>query len=72
VVTTVFFVVTIHIVVITTEIVTKPQQFWFAEAVITKRFAEATKSFSPCVLKKIVPIYLKLNFTPNTLGCYGL
>jgi len=22
--------------------------------------------------KKIRPIYLKLNFTPNTLGCYGL
>ena len=21
---------------------------------------------------KILPIFLKLNFTPNTLGCYGL
>jgi len=23
-------------------------------------------------VKKILPISLKLNFTPNTLGCYGL
>jgi len=24
------------------------------------------------LIKKIVPIFLKLNFTPNTLGCCGL
>ena len=23
-------------------------------------------------MEKILPISLKLNFTPNTLGCYGL
>ena len=23
-------------------------------------------------MRKILPISLKLNFTPNTLGCYGL
>ena len=23
-------------------------------------------------MKKILPISLKLNFSPNTLGCYGL
>jgi len=43
-VTGVIVVVTIHIVV---TIETSPQQFWFAEAILTKRFAEATKSFSP-------------------------
>jgi len=24
------------------------------------------------LMEKILPISLKLNFTPNTLGCYGL
>jgi len=24
------------------------------------------------LIEKILPIYLKLNFTPNTLGCCGL
>jgi len=23
-------------------------------------------------MRTILPIFLKLNFTPNTLGCYGL
>jgi len=23
-------------------------------------------------MEKVIPISLKLNFTPNTLGCYGL
>jgi len=45
-VTNVIVVVTIHIVVVTIEIVTTA--ILFAEAIITKRFAEAIKSFSPC------------------------
>jgi len=44
--TTVTVVVTIQIVVVTTEIVTTT--IWFAEAILTKRLVEATKSFSPC------------------------
>jgi len=33
-----------------------PQQFWFAEAILVERFAEATKSFSPC--RAGIPIML--------------
>jgi len=44
--TTVFVVVTIQIIVVTIAIVTTT--IWFAEAILTKRLVEATKSFPPC------------------------
>ena len=44
--TTVFVVVTLQIVVVTIEIITRT--VWFAEAMLTNRLVEATKSFSPC------------------------
>jgi len=49
-VTTVIVVIKIHIVVVTLEIVTT--KFWFAETILTNRFADATKSFSPCLPKE--------------------
>ena len=37
-----------------------PQQFWFAEAIITKRFAEATKSLlKPRMLLRLSRISLE-------------
>ena len=44
--TTLVVVVTLQIVVVTIEIVTTT--IWLAEAMLTKRLVEATKSFSPC------------------------
>jgi len=49
--TTVTVVVTMQIVVVTIQIVVTIQvvttTIWFAEAILTKRLVEATKSFSP-------------------------
>jgi len=42
-VTTVIVVVTIHMLLLQLKLL--PQQFWFAEAIITTRSAEATKIF---------------------------
>jgi len=50
--TKVIVVVTIQIVVVTTEIVTST--LCFAEAILTKRLVEATKSFSPCKLSGVI------------------
>ena len=38
------FIITMRVVAVRSVI---QQQFWFAEAILTKRFVEATKSFSP-------------------------
>ena len=35
-------------------------------------FLKSKIAFSEIVMKIILPISLKLNSTPNTLGCYGL
>jgi len=43
--TTIFVVVTINIVVVT--IALSPHPFWLGEAMLTKRFVEATKRFYP-------------------------
>ena len=32
-----------------------PQPFWFTEAILRKRFVEATKSFSPCIAPLVSP-----------------
>jgi len=37
-----------------------PQQFWFAEAVLTKRFVKATKSFSPGKWYKMQTLILRV------------
>ena len=50
VVTLQIVVITIQIGVITIQIVTTT--IWFAEAILTKRLVEATKSFSPYILKR--------------------
>jgi len=49
-----------------------PQQFWFAEAILTKRSAEATKFFSPCFI--FITIHILLNrylFLAPSLVCLG-
>jgi len=53
--TTVILIITIYVVV--TASLLSPQQYWFAEAILRKRFVAATKSFSPCSNAKMIILF---------------